>query len=564
MGKPELFPANIYCRVRPTSTGEKDGHGAGEAVEKSLAGFEEAAMIIKDSHGEQRFEFPKAVLGPDSMQEGVYDTIAPELLEGFLVGENNALLFAYGQTGTGKTHTMFGPGESHKSATPHEDWGLLPRVVHATLESMQASTGSKSAILALSAIEFYCFAAWDLNADVRNLVTMTSTGDVYGHTYTQVQSVTEISGFIDRVYGNRKVVATKMNAGSSRSHVCIILTLYQVDNASGDFTQSSFSIVDLAGSERPGKTGMARMDAGTAVLEAKRSLETGKALSGAAQGSLINMELTLIQTAFVRATESWAKNRPFKPQMDWAPSMWYLTGACQGQARLAVVVAISQSPQNGWETWFSCTWGENVAKLKAPCHKQKAKGIAKVIKAATKEKAAAAEALAKQGSSASAQKFAAYRQGIASYAAQRLQYLEQLNKMRSGAAGSAPADDGGPEDGEEPPLLMELMALELRCAFKAFDRNGDGNIDVEEMASILSRGTGPQAFSPEMARKLAGEVISHFGGEDGKSMPMEGFIQWWKEESRWSRMSAGEQEAWYKENPEHDHRNEPGYSQAPH
>merc|ERR1712224_144928 len=66
-------------------------------------------------------------------------------------------------------------------------------------------------------------------------------------------------------------------------------------------------------------------------------------------------------------------------------------------------------------------------------------------------------------------------------------------------------------------------------------------IDVEELVSILSRGTGAQAFSPVMARKLAAEVIGHFGGEDGNSMPMEGFIQWWKEELKWSKMSAEEQ-----------------------
>ena len=59
--------------------------------------------------------------------------------------------------------------------------------------------------------------------------------------------------FIARVYGNRKVVATRMNEGSSRSHCAIILTLLQLETASQTFRQTQFSIVDLAGAERPEK-----------------------------------------------------------------------------------------------------------------------------------------------------------------------------------------------------------------------------------------------------------------------------------------------------------------------
>eukprot|EP01048_Picozoa_sp_COSAG05_P011034 COSAG05_NODE_1013_length_6190_cov_4.171236_5_plen_82_part_00 len=81
-----------------------------------------------------------------------------------------------------------------------------------------------------------------------------------------------------------------------------------------------------------------------------------------------------------------------------------MLGCCTGQARLGVIVAISQSPQNGWETWFSCTWGEMVAKLRAPCDKQKTTRLATAIKAATKDKKAAADSLAKAGTSASFQK----------------------------------------------------------------------------------------------------------------------------------------------------------------
>eukprot|EP01048_Picozoa_sp_COSAG05_P011036 COSAG05_NODE_1013_length_6190_cov_4.171236_7_plen_107_part_00 len=103
-GKRELIAGSVYTRIRPMSDGTVDGHSDGEEVEKHLAGFEDGVMLIgtKGSEAVERFEFPKVVLGPETMQDGVYDTVAPELLEGFLGGDNNALLFAYGQTGTGE------------------------------------------------------------------------------------------------------------------------------------------------------------------------------------------------------------------------------------------------------------------------------------------------------------------------------------------------------------------------------------------------------------------------------------------------------------------------------
>ena len=545
MPKKTLLPAHVYTRLRPISSGEVDGHGVGEAVDKQLAGYEDGAMLIKTTRtGEvERFEFPKEVIGPESTQEQVYDTVAPDLLDGFLAGDNNALLFAYGQTGTGKTHTMFGPSASLASPTPHDDWGLLPRVVNASIQHAAAETG-KVFKLALSAIEFYCFAAWDLNADVRNLVTATPGGDIFGHRSTEISSVDEIAPFIERVYGNRKVSKTKMNAGSSRSHVCIILTLYQVDKASSDFSETTFSIVDLAGSERPGKTGAERVDALTASMEAKKALETGKDLSTGAQGSLINMELTLLTTAFSVAAESWQKGRAFKPQTDWAPTLWYLTGCCTGKARLGVVVAISQSPQNGWETWFSCTWGASIAKLKAPCIKQTPVNVSKAAKTTAKELEAAEAALAKTDpTSRSGAKFYAFRQGMVAYCQQRLEYLTTLQA----AAGS---DATGVEADETSDALMEIMALDIKRAFSLFDRNGDGTIDKSELIAILSRGNGLHTFPDEAsAAKVCDDILEHFGTEG--VLYEEGFVQWWREELRFKRMSVEEKYQWFEDNPQH-------------
>eukprot|EP01052_Picozoa_sp_SAG31_P036161 SAG31_NODE_4472_length_3204_cov_7.250242_3_plen_216_part_00 len=212
---------------------------------------------------------------------------------------------------------MFGPSESLSSSTPHTDWGVLPRVVEATLAQSTADS-SKVTFLAMSGIEFYSFAAWDLNSEERHMCTIATTGEVFGHTFTPVKSTADIAPFIERVYGNRKVTSTKMNAGSSRSHVCIILTLYQVDIETKQFSETRFSIIDLAGSERPTKTGKERVDVGTACLRAKACLKNGKPLDAGSQGSMINYELTELTTSIKIATDIWkAGKRKFKPRTNW-------------------------------------------------------------------------------------------------------------------------------------------------------------------------------------------------------------------------------------------------------
>jgi hypothetical protein len=52
-----------------------------------------------------------------------------DLVDAWTNQAHNCMVFAYGQTGTGKTHTMFGTPESLKSDEPHTDWGIFPRVV---------------------------------------------------------------------------------------------------------------------------------------------------------------------------------------------------------------------------------------------------------------------------------------------------------------------------------------------------------------------------------------------------------------------------------------------------
>jgi hypothetical protein len=213
----EVSAIKSWVRIRPL--GDK-GHVDGERVEKELDDFDENSVniISHDMHGKvQTYDYPSKVFPTTCTQEDVGKEILPGLLNDFW-NERNCMIFAYGQTGTGKTTTMFGFPESLTSETEDAGWGLLPRAVHATLahNAAQAQQGVHSVLL-LSAVEFYAFMAFDL-ADVAGKQMCTMKGhQVVGNTYTQCDSPAILKEFIERVYGNRKVVATKMNEGSVSS-----------------------------------------------------------------------------------------------------------------------------------------------------------------------------------------------------------------------------------------------------------------------------------------------------------------------------------------------------------
>jgi len=64
------------------------------------------------SKGENSYKFPKKVLDPEMTQQQVFEEVEPLINEYISLPGRNAMLLAYGQTGTGKTHTIFGAKEA--------------------------------------------------------------------------------------------------------------------------------------------------------------------------------------------------------------------------------------------------------------------------------------------------------------------------------------------------------------------------------------------------------------------------------------------------------------------
>lgn len=176
-----------------------------------------------------------------------------------------ATIFAYGQTGTGKTHTMEGNLE-----TP-EEYGIIPRAAQSIFESLQKPEFASTRV-SCSYLEIYNEELGDLLVD-ECLSNHTSTAlestnrskkskleimegnngpFCRGLTERDVQNASDVLSLMQDAQERRKIGETKMNKASSRSHCIFTIKINAVrrlpDGSSFDFS-GKLHMVDLAGSE---------------------------------------------------------------------------------------------------------------------------------------------------------------------------------------------------------------------------------------------------------------------------------------------------------------------------
>jgi kinesin family protein 3/17 len=222
--------------------------------------------------GEVRIDNPKTPGDPPKQFtfDGVYDhtSTQKEIFEGCAlpivraaIEGYNGTIFCYGQTGTGKTHTMEGKDE------PENERGLIPNTFETVFGDIDAlEAANKNFLVRASFLEIY-------NENVRDLLgkDQSRTCDlkedpdkgVYVKDLTTfvVKSVAEIRKLHEVGKKNRSVGATLMNADSSRSHSIFTVTIETSEVNEGEAEEDAhirvgkLNLVDLAGSERQAKTG---------------------------------------------------------------------------------------------------------------------------------------------------------------------------------------------------------------------------------------------------------------------------------------------------------------------
>jgi hypothetical protein len=185
------------------------------------------------------------VYGIESTQREVFDQCAFPLVESVLGGYNGTI-FAYGQTGCGKTHTMVGKKGSDQQ-------GIIPNSFEQIYGYIDdPSNGSKKFLVRCSYLEIYNEEIRDLlGNDTEAKLELKENKDkgvfVKDLTIMTVKSVKEIEDYMAEGTKSRKVGATAMNAESSRSHslfTIYIETAETVSDLRSPLAASHYQILD--------------------------------------------------------------------------------------------------------------------------------------------------------------------------------------------------------------------------------------------------------------------------------------------------------------------------------
>ncbi|PRD30944.1 UNVERIFIED_CONTAM: osm-3 [Trichonephila clavipes] len=190
----------------------------------------------------------------DSTTEQIYNEIVYPIVESVTEGYNGTV-FAYGQTGCGKSFTM--QGIPH----PASQKGIIPRAFEHIFEAISTTENTKFLVHA-SYLEIYNEEIRDLlGKEVKKKLELKEHPDkgvyVAGLSLHPVHNTRECEEVMETGWKNRSVGATLMNADSSRSHsiFTIHLEMLEMENCGEHIKQGKLNLVDLAGSERQAKTG---------------------------------------------------------------------------------------------------------------------------------------------------------------------------------------------------------------------------------------------------------------------------------------------------------------------
>uniref|UniRef100_A0A2K5PZD4 plus-end-directed kinesin ATPase n=1 Tax=Cebus imitator TaxID=2715852 RepID=A0A2K5PZD4_CEBIM len=273
-------------------------------------------------------------------QNRVYNDIGKEMLLHAFEGYN-VCIFAYGQTGAGKSYTMMGKQEESQA-------GIIPQLCEELFEKINDNCNEEmSYSVEVSYMEIYC-------ERVRDLLNPKNKGNLRVREHPllgpyvedlsklAVTSYTDIADLMDAGNKARTVAATNMNETSSRSHAVftIVFTQKKHDNETNLSTEkvSKISLVDLAGSERADSTGAK----GTRLKE----------------GANINKSLTTLGKVISALAEVVSFILHYKG------SCVYSANILGGNSRTAMVAALSPADINYDETLSTLRYADRAKQIK--------------------------------------------------------------------------------------------------------------------------------------------------------------------------------------------------------
>eukprot|EP00930_Biecheleria_cincta_P002782 TRINITY_DN103780_c0_g1_i1.p1 TRINITY_DN103780_c0_g1~~TRINITY_DN103780_c0_g1_i1.p1 ORF type:complete len:1405 (-),score=286.18 TRINITY_DN103780_c0_g1_i1:262-4416(-) len=356
----------VFCRFRPLVAKEVD---QGDVVVLRKTDAFTVDLRRPAPHNDLRnFQFD-SIFDCGSTQDEVFADCR-DLVQSAVDGYN-VTIFAYGQTGAGKTHTMYG------NAT---DPGLAPRSIHALFDviAREQRRGNKTFALKAYMIEVYKQDIIDLLADPKHREQKSlqvkqdfGRGNMFvdGVSEHNISNPAELKALLAEGESRRHTRLTKMNASSSRSHLLLSIIIEGRVGDTGQVIYGKITLCDLAGSERPKKSEVTG-DALKEAIEINKSLTAlGDVIEALTKGSKVvpyrNSKLTMLMQdslggsaktlMFVNCSPASSNCEESLTSMKWASRARHVTNDVKRNAdskevaRLKQVIAMMSQAQNAQE-----------------------------------------------------------------------------------------------------------------------------------------------------------------------------------------------------------------------
>nr|XP_040035136.1 kinesin-like protein KIF11 [Gasterosteus aculeatus aculeatus]XP_040035137.1 kinesin-like protein KIF11 [Gasterosteus aculeatus aculeatus]XP_040035138.1 kinesin-like protein KIF11 [Gasterosteus aculeatus aculeatus] len=325
----------VVVRCRPFNTMErKSSYG----VMDCDAGRKEVSVKtggVNDKASRKTYTFDM-VFGQAAKQIEVYRSVVCPILDEVIMGYN-CTVFAYGQTGTGKTFTMEGERSPDEKFTWEEDplAGIIPRTLHQIFEKL-SENGTEFSVK-VSLLEIYNEELFDLLSPSEDVTERLQLFDdprnkrgvvVKGLEEITVHNKDEVYQILERGSAKRRTASTLMNAYSSRSHSVFSVTIHMKEiTMDGEelVKIGKLNLVDLAGSENIGRSGAVD----------KRAREAGN----------INQSLLTLGRVITALVEK----RPHVPYRE-SKLTRILQDSLGGRTKTSIIATVSPSSSNLEET----------------------------------------------------------------------------------------------------------------------------------------------------------------------------------------------------------------------
>ncbi|KAL8730827.1 MAG: hypothetical protein Q9181_004518 [Wetmoreana brouardii] len=322
----------VVARFRPPNKAEIASGG------DTIVGFEtEDTCHINSREAAGAFTFDR-VFDTQSRQTDVFDFSIRSTVDDILNGYNGTV-FAYGQTGAGKSYTMMGA-----DIDDEEQRGIIPRIVEQMFASILRSPGNIEYTVRVSYMEIYMEKIRDLLVPQNDNLPVHEEKNrgvyVKGLLEIYVSSVQEVYEVMRRGGAARATAATNMNQESSRSHSIFVITTTQKNVETGSAKSGQLFLVDLAGSEKVGKTGAS----GQTLEEAKK----------------INKSLSALGMVINSLTDGKSTHIPYRD----SKLTRILQESLGGNSRTTLIINCSPSSYNDAETISTLRFGVRAKAIK--------------------------------------------------------------------------------------------------------------------------------------------------------------------------------------------------------